>query len=212
VPARQLARVLNDLEQRYGAALVRAWNVLSTTETPRAAFVVGDARRARLGALLSYTLPGAAHVLYGDEVGIVGKEPPRNLPLMRWDESRWDQDRLSLHETLGALRRDRHALRAGGFVDLTPEGEDEILAFARTTSDPRETVIVAVNRAAQTRVRKLFAPVCDLPDGLKLRDALTGEGSIVRSGSITIEIDAQDARILVPDEKDPAGTRFFRGY
>jgi glycosidase len=212
VPARQLARVLTDLDRRYGKALERCWNALSAIDTPRAAFVVGDKKRSRLGTLLTYTLPGAAHVLYGDEVGLVGKEPPRNLPDMRWDESRWDAERMQLHETLGALRRDRHALRAGGFVDLTPEGEDEILAFARTTADPRETVIVAVNRAAQTRVRKLFAPVCDLPDGLKLRDALSGDGAIVRSGSITLELGAQDARVLVPDEKAPAGARFFRGY
>lgn len=212
VPARQLARVLGDLSGRYGRALVRCWNAFSAYDTPRLPFLVGDHKRARLGTLLGYTLPGAAHVLYGDEVGLVGKKPPLHLPEMRWDEKRWDHDRLNLHTELGALRQDRHALREGGFVDLTPEGEDEILAFARTTADPRETVVVVINRAAQTRVRKLFAPVCDLPDGLKLRDALSGGGATVRSGSVTLEVDAQDARILVPDEKDPSGARFFRGY
>jgi hypothetical protein len=34
----------------------------------------------------------------------------------------------------------------------------------------------------------------------------------MRSGSVTLEVEAQDARILVPDEKDPSGARFFRGY
>lgn len=73
-------------------------------------------------------------------------------------------------------------------------------------------MLVAVNRASQTRVRKLFAPVCDLPDGLKLRDALAGSGATVRCGSVTLDIEGQSVRILVPDEGDPAGARFFRGY
>jgi cyclomaltodextrinase / maltogenic alpha-amylase / neopullulanase len=212
VPARQLARVLKDLSERYGRALSRCWNMLSGHDTARLSFLVGDVGRARLGTLLGYTLPGCAHVFYGDEVGLTGKDPPRHTPPMTWEERRWDKETLELHVQLGALRRDRHALRTGGFIDLTPEGEEEIVAYARVTPDPRETVIIAVNRAAQTRVRKLFAPVCDLPDGLKLRDALGGPGAIVRSGSITLEVGAQQARILVPDEKDPAGARFFRGY
>lgn len=212
VPARQLARVLKDLSERYGRALTRCWNVLSGHDTPRLRYLVNDPARTRMAALLGYTLPGCAHVFYGEEIGLPGKDPPRHVTDMTWDESRWDADLLSLYTALGALRRDRHALRNGGFIDLTPEGEDEIFAFARVTADPRETVIVAVNRAAQLRVRKLFAPVCDLPDGLKLRDALEGPGATVRSGSVTLEIPSQGARVLVPDEKDPAGARFFRGY
>ncbi len=212
VPARQIARLLRDLAGRYGHALSSCWNVLSGHDTPRLRYLIGDPFRTRLAALLGFTLPGCAHVFYGEEVGLAGKDPPRHIPDMIWDERRWDMELFELYRTLGALRRDRHALRHGAFVDLTPDGEDEILAYARVTADPRETVIVAVNRAAQLRVRKLFAPVCDLPDGLKLRDALGGPGALVRSGSVTLELPSQGARVLVPDEKDPAGARFFRGY
>lgn len=210
VPARQLARVLHDLSTRYGRALARSWNLLSGYDTPRLSKLVGDPRRARLGVLLGYTLPGAAHILYGDEVGL-GRRSADPLPDMSWDPRHWDDDVLDLYVRLGHLRRAR-ALRHGDFVDLTPEGEEEILAFARVTNDPRETVLVVVNRAAQTRVRKLFAPVCDLPDGLRLRDVLRGPGAAVRSGSITLDIEGQDVRILVPDDNDEAGARFFRGY
>lgn len=210
IPARQVARVLRDLSQRYGRALSRSWNLLSGHDTPRLSRLLGDPRRARLGVLLGYTLPGTAHILYGDEVGLGfrGTEP---LPDMSWDPRHWDEEWLDLYVRLGHLRRAR-PLRQGDFVDLTPEGEEEILAFARVTNDPRETVLVVVNRASQTRVRKLFAPVCDLPDGLKLRDVLEGAGATVRSGSITLDIEGQDVRILVPDDNDPAGARFFRGY
>lgn len=210
IPARQIARVLRDLSQRYGRALLRSWNVVSGHDTARLAEQLGDSGRARLATLLSYTLPGTAHILYGEEVGLRAR-PGDAMPEMCWQTRTWDSERLDLYVRLGLLRRAR-ALRQGEFIDLTPEGEEEIFAFARVTNDPRETVLVAVNRASQTRVRKLFAPVCDLPDGLKLRDALIGPGATVRSGSVTLDIPGQDVRILVPDESDPAGARFFRGY
>ena len=110
------------------------------------------------------------------------------------------------------MRQALPALRHGDCVDITPEGEDEILAFARVTRDPRETVLVVVNRADQTRVRKLFAPVTDLPDGLLLQDALEGPGASVRAGTVTLEIEGPGVRILYPDVSDPKGARFFRGY
>lgn len=212
IPARQLSRVLRDVAARYGKAQARGWNLLSGYDLPRARHVLADRARSRLATLLGFTLPGAAHIFYGDEVGLAGKGPPDHLPAMTWNPSRWDDEVHRLHTLLGALRRKLRALREGDFVDLTPEGEDEIVAFARTTRDPRETVLVVLNRASQTRVRKLFAPVCDLPDGLKLRDALEGGVATVRSGTITLEVQGQGARILVPDESDPSGARFFRGY
>jgi glycosidase len=215
IPARQLARVMRDVASRYGAAYTNGWNLLSGHDTDRVQNVLKDPGRTRLAVLLSYALPGAAHVFYGDEIG--GLRDP--LGDMQWNETRWDGDRLALHRALGKARKEHRGLIAGDFVDLTPEGEDEILAFARVTNDPRDTVIVAINRAAQTRVRKLFAPVCDLPDGLKLRDLNWVGGAAeerpdvkVRAGSITLELDGQDARVLVPHEEADAGARFFRGY
>lgn len=211
VPARQLARVLRDLTSRYGRALTRCWNILSGHDLPRLSQLLGDPKRWRLGVILGYTLPGAAHIFYGDEVGLAARPTADPLAAMPWDEKRWNHDALELYVRLGHLRRAR-ALRQGEFIDLTPEGEEEIVAFARVTSDPRETVLVVVNRASQTRVRKLFAPVCDLPDGLKLRDVLEGPGATVRSGSIALEVGGPDVRLLVPDDSDEMGKRFFRGY
>lgn len=212
VPARQLARVLDDLRKAYEKSLPRCWNVLSGHDTQRLTMLLGESARVRLGTLLSYTMPGAAHVFYGEEVGLSARGATATAAPMSWNVEDWDPDVLAFHRQLGALRKERAALRIGEFVDMTPEGEEEILAFARVTADPRETVVVAVNRASQTRVRKLFAPVADLPDGLKLADALGGPGAIVRSGTVTLEITGQDARILVPDDRDPASARFFRGY
>jgi cyclomaltodextrinase / maltogenic alpha-amylase / neopullulanase len=212
IPARQVSRVLRDLARRYETTLSTGWNVLASHAAPRASGILQEWERVRLGVLLTYTLPGAAHILYGDEVGLTCRGSEKTLIPMSWSEDTWRKDVHELYLSLGAVRQQHVALRKGEFVDLTPEGEDEILAFARTTPNPSESVLVIVNRASQTRVRKIFAPVCDLPDGLKLCDVLSGQESVVHSGTITVEVGGQDARILVPDKNDASGEKFFRDY
>ena len=208
VPARQLARVVRTLSATYDKALSRSWNLLSGHDTPRLRALVNDEERARLGTLLSYTLPGAAHVLFGEEVAL--RSSTAGTP-MSWDESTWSAPVLAQHMALGALRQSRVALQVGEIVDLTPEGEEDVFAFARVTLDPRHTVIVVVNRAERPRQRVLFCPVSDLPDGLRLSDALGGEGALVRSGTIAVELAARSARVLTPDHDDESSGRFFRG-
>ncbi len=213
VPARQLARVERDLQSAYGKALARAWMVLSGHDTPRLGEILPDPARVRLARILAYTLPGCAHVLFGEEVG---HSTGASASAMSWDETQWDSGVLSFHRRLGHLRQGRGALRGGEFVDLTPEGEVDVFAFARVTADPRETVVVVVNRSERPQVRKLFAPMSDLPDGLTLRDVLHAESGgrrvRVRSGSLHLEVDAASAVLLVPDDEDEAMRRFFRGY
>jgi glycosidase len=205
VPARQLARVERDLASAYDKTLPRCWNLLSGHDTARLHDVVGDRTRVKLATLLGYLLPGAAHVLCGEEVGVTTSN-------MTWDESAWDHELLALHRQLGALRKSHAALQSGELVDLTPEGEDDVLAFARVTRDPRETVIVVVNRADRPHTRILFAPMSDLPDGLRLKDALGGPGTTVHAGTLRLDVEAQSARVLCPDDDDEVGARFFRGY
>lgn len=212
IPARQVSRVLRDLARRYGSSLNRAWLPLSLSCKPRLPSVFQDPRRTRLSSILAYTLPGTPLLLFGDEMAREGKAPPLPARPMEWRKERWNQEVYDLHVTLGRLRREHPALVHGEFVDVTPEGEEEIVAFARVTKDPRETVLVAVNRASQTRVRTLFAPVNDLPDGLPLCDLLDGTEAKVRSGTVTLEVRGQDVRILVPNVDTDTGPVFFRDY
>lgn len=212
VPARQLARVQRDLQHGYEKSLSRSWNVLSGHDMPRLPTLVGSPARVRLATLLGYTLPGAAHVFFGEETGIAATHGVPAGTAMSWDPSTWHADTLALHRQLGALRRQRVALRVGDLVDMTPEGEWEVFAFARVTADPRETTIIIVNRSDRSQVRKLFAPISDLVDGLLLKDVLAGRRTRVRSGSLHVEIAPQEAVILVPDDDDEASARFFRGY
>lgn len=216
IPARQLARVERDLQAAYGKALARAWMTLSDHDTPRLPVLLPDGARVHLATLLAFTLPGCAHVFFGEEIGIAQSHALPAATPMIWDEARWDQSTLGFHRRLGAMRQERAALRSGDFVDLTPEGEYEVFAFARVTADPRDTVIVVVNRSERAQTRKLFAPMSDLPDGLALRDILTsssgGRRVRVRSGSLHLEVGPASAVVLVPDDEDETMRRFFRGY
>ena len=216
IPARQLARVERDLQAAYGKALARAWMALSDHDTPRLSVLLPDGARVRLATLLAYTLPGCAHVFFGEEIGIAQSHALPAATAMSWDESTWDQPTLAFHRRLGSLRQARAALRTGEFVDLTPEGEYEVFAFARVTADPRDTVVVVVNRSERSQTRKLFAPMSDLPDGLSLRDILASESGgrrvRVRSGSLHLEVEPAGAVLLVPDDEDETMRRFFRGY
>jgi glycosidase len=218
VPARQLARVERDLQRAYDKSLARSWNLLAGHDTPRLPTLLGGGDglhvgpKVRLATLLAHTLPGAAHVLFGEEIGLAASINVPAAASMSWDASTWSADALSLHRRLGKLRRERVALRNGEFVDMAPEGEWEVFAFARTTNDPRETTTIVVNRSEHVQTRKLFAPISDLVDGLTLKDVLGGRRWRVRSGSLHVEIPPGEALVLIPDDEDETSARFFRGY
>jgi alpha-glucosidase len=206
-----LARVLLDQVQRYGRdAINRSWTFLGSHGTPRiAAALKGDTARVRLAVTLKYALPGSASVFYGEEVGLGGRAPVEPLVPMDWEEGHWDPDLLSHHERLGHLKQELPALNKGDVADLTPPGEEDVFAFARTRSDPRETVVVIVNRSARPQARLLFLPVAELPDGLPLRDLLGGEACVVKAGTLAVEVPPTSAMLLTPAEGGD-GHRFFR--
>lgn len=213
IPARQLARVTQDLATRYGTnALTKSWNIVSGFDLPRISNIIQEPERLALAVLLQYTLPGAAHIYYGDEVGLRQRGASKSQTDMSWDTRDHNENLLEYYQKLGQLRAQFPALREGQWVDMTPEGEEEIFAFARVTQSPKETVLVAVNRASQTRVRKLFAPVCDLPDGLNMVDALSGDCAQIRSGTINVQLDGFGACVLTPDLEAGVGADMYRGY
>ncbi len=210
VPAAQLARILMEQVQRYGRdALNRSWTFLSSHDTKRvAAALKGDMERVRLAVSLMYALPGAATIFYGEEVGLGGRNPAHSHLPFDWDESRWDMELLNHHRHLGRLKQEVPALHKGDVVDLTPPGDQDVLAFARVRRDPRETVLAVFNRAYRPQQRLLFIPVTDLPDGLPMRDLMGGEPAVVRAGTLAVEIPQCGARLYVPDESRLP--RFFR--
>lgn len=114
-----------------------------------------DAIRAvGLYRLLQATLPGAPHVLAGDEVGVWGARSPDNRRPMPWEDLGFGADstrrpdaslRTLTSEALG-LRRAHRDLFARGTLRWRPEGD--VLRFIRRTEDQEGVVVVNLSERA----------------------------------------------------------------
>lgn len=195
---------------RYGA-LLRSWNVLGSHDTPRLATLVPDRAARRLAWVLAFTSPGTPYVFQGDEIGMEGGPDPENRRPMIWDETHWDRETLALLESLVALRRERRALREGGYVPFPQEGAPELIAFARVTDTPAEITVIVANGSAREVSARVWAPWSFLLDALPLRDALgAAPGARVAAGSFEVTLPPWGAAVYLPDSASIPNYRFFR--
>lgn len=126
-------------------------NALDTHDTPRFRTVVGsDPGRHLAGLALLFTLPGAPMLFAGAEFGLTGASGEQSRVPIPWERPEtWDQDVLSWHERLAALRRASSALRRGGLRWLSIG--DDALTFERESGEER--ILVHVARAQHEPVR-----------------------------------------------------------
>jgi hypothetical protein len=129
---------------------------------------------------------------------------------MEWDPSRWDQGLLQNYRQMGELRRSLRALTTGDVINLTPAGDPDVFALARSCASPRDTVVAAFNRSEQTREFPLFVAVGGLVDGLPMTDVLSQGSCAIRNGVLDVVVPPRGAVILVPAPEAVAGYRFFK--
>ncbi|MFW5800919.1 MAG: glycoside hydrolase family 13 protein, partial [Spirochaeta sp.] len=105
-----------------------------------------------------YTLPGTMNIYYGDEIGIPGTvETVEGCRYpMRWEQSDWKQEFLTLYRSLSRLKQSEPALHFGSLRCLY--ADDETLVLSRFTKD--RTVISVLNRASESR--SLEIPVAEI--------------------------------------------------
>lgn len=182
----QLTCVLAKIPFAHALAL---YNLLSSHDLPRILTRVGgDARLARLGAVLQATWVGVPGVYYGDEIGLEGGPDPDNRRCMPWDQKSWDQLTLAAHRDLLALRRDSLALRRGRLEVLHASGD--VLAFLREGGGER--VIVAVNRGSRAATVQLR-----LASGARKWSVVFGGGELTRLRSgLRLTLSSREAVIL----------------
>jgi len=170
-------------------------NLLSSHDIARLLSVAGDDQASlALGVLLQMTFPGAPSIYYGDEVGLPGGLDPdcrRTFP----PQDQWNQEILSLHRDLIALRRDHAALRVGGYEVLATMGMGYV--FARTL--PQELIIVAVNAAEQSC--QLTVPFTLAWQGKLPESRLFGPGTAVWQHDVsplqlTLQLPARSGLVL----------------
>lgn len=176
-------------------------NLLDSHDTARLLSLArGDRSTMRLATLFQMTYPGAPSVYYGDEIGLRGTdrydEPHRDRDArwpFPWDgRAGWDLDLLEYFKGAIALRHAHPALRRGQFVQLYAAGD--VFAFAR--HDERETLIVALNAAAEPREVSLPAGAY-FRNGTSLRHAFgQGVARPVSAGHIAILLPPREGLVL----------------
>ena len=149
-------------------------------------------------------------IYYGDELGMHGAGDPDNRrPLP--PPSTWDQARRAFVASLCALRKREPALDHGRYVSLAQPGSD-VVAFARGTDAPAETLIFVANATPRPLTRTLFVPLPLMFDALPLHDLLDGSSTPVNvaSGTITLSLPPHGCVLLRPRDAHAGGYRFFK--
>jgi glycosidase len=211
-PADQLQHALDTLAAASDAgALQRSWSLLASHDTARLATALDDdAARIHQALALSFAYPGVPVVYYGDEVGMHAAGDPENRrPLP--PPSTWDQPRRALVAALAALRRSEPALDHGRYVSLAQPGTD-VVAFARVTHDPNETLLFVANATPRPLARTLFIALPLLFDALPLHDLLDVSSTPVymSGGTLSLTLAGHGAVLLRPRDAHPGGYRFFK--
>ena len=159
------------------------FNLLGSHDTPRIATILDDDEaRLRVAVTLLFTFPGVPSVYYGDEIGLKGGGDPDNRRCMPWDPREWNADRRAFYQALMKLRRTSPALRQGGYQLLYASGDT--LAFQRESNEER---LIIVARRSNDGLVALPVLHAGLPDGIHLRELLTGNETVVTNGMLLLD-------------------------
>lgn len=155
-------------------------NLLDSHDTARfLSLARGDERAFLLAVLFQMTYVGAPCIYYGDEVGLQGHKDPDSRRGMIWDERLWNMHILESYKRCIQLRKERIALRHGGYRKLHAEGR--VFVFGRHHHD--RTCIVALNAGRSSA--RLDIHIGDyLPDGAVLHEVWTDQTFAVEDGQI----------------------------
>ena len=106
--------------------------------------------KLKMAAVLQYTLPGVPCIYYGDENAMEGHIDPFCRRCFNWDDL--NADLIAFYQKLGALREQYLSIfKQGKFQEIY--AADGFFYYKRTNGI--ETVYVAVNNSAQTRLLNL---------------------------------------------------------
>ncbi len=152
-------------------------------------------RRLEMAWAFLLTSEGLPLVYYGDEIGLPGYNDPDNRQSMRFGENvSPDEERVrALVGTLGRARLDHPALWSG---TRTPwwQGESDAWAYARVAGD--DAALVVFNRGDISRTFTNGVSFAGLPQG-GYRDVSTGEVFMTSGDSLSVDVPALTARVLV---------------
>ncbi len=140
------ATAVHSLIDTYPAHVLAAHlNLLGSHDTARIITVMGgDPASVQLAALLMFTFPGAPCIYYGDEIGMAGGADPECRGGFPWDRPEdWNHEIHETFSSLARLRREKAALRRGGYRTVHAPAGEHLYAFVREHDSER--LLIAVN-------------------------------------------------------------------
>lgn len=178
----------------YQVAL-HQYNLLDSHDTSRLRSELhGNDALHRLAIILLMTFPGIPSLYYGDEIGMENDAVMRSRGCMVWDKRRWNQDLLSFHKALVALRRQSLVLQEGGFQILAAEADT--VAYVREWG--RGRIIVVAHRSETARPEQgLPVAHAGIPDGTRFMEFFDKRTLTVSGGMLPLRAHPQGATLWI---------------
>ena len=148
-------------------------------------------RKQQMALAMTYTLPGATVVYYGDEIALAGRQDPDSRRVLPSD-AQLSPDQIATRDftsKLGKLRACSDPLRRGTYRSLVADAE--VLAFAREDAQDAAIVVLARNPAAP-----ITLPMQNLAKGT-WKDAL-GSGLSFDASQPTFTLPSHSVAVFVP--------------
>ncbi|HEY2365362.1 MAG TPA: alpha-amylase family glycosyl hydrolase [Polyangiaceae bacterium] len=148
-------------------------------------------RKQQMALAMTYTLPGATVVYYGDEIALAGRQDPDSRRALPADAA-LSPDQIATRNftaKLGKLRACSDPLRRGTYRSLV--ADTEVVAFAREDAGDAALVVVARNPAAP-----ITLPAQGLAKG-SWTDAL-GSGVTFDASQPTFTLPSHSVAVFVP--------------
>lgn len=147
--------------------------------------------RWRLGLTYLFTTPGVPVVYYGSETPLDDGGDPETVPMINVKAG--NEELKQRIEKLTSMRDQYPAMTRGGYEELY--NDNGLIVFERR--DEEESLIVAINNAAETKTAELD----HLDSGLQLRGLL--QDGVVREqsdGTYRLAMDRETADVFIIEE------------
>ena len=207
-PQTSSAMITRIIDEAGIEPMLKSWMYLDNHDTFRIATVLPDVSQQRLAQVLQFTLPGAANLYYGSELGMTGGDDPEMRAPMRWDLVRDDNVSLVWTKSLIALRKQHRALRVGNYRTITA---GKLLAFERYTDKVEDSIITLINPSKVDVTETVMVPNSKLMNDCKMITLLSSalpqakQTQVqINTSLLTVTVPAGGFLVLKPEIK-PAG-------
>jgi cyclomaltodextrinase / maltogenic alpha-amylase / neopullulanase len=197
------------LEEYPLPAVYASMNLVDSHDTGRILWELGDTpgatpdqvalakQKLRLIALFQMTWIGAPTIYYGDEAGqtqtLKTNVDPSNRRTFPWDNQ--DLALENWYRTWIGVRHAHPALESGGEKTLLADDANSLFAFERRQGNDLAVVVLNNDGTSTTHTATLALP--DVPNGMRLTDAATGEQLTVSGGKVMVPVGGESGRVLL---------------